>query len=1031
MKKRKFLRLLMLFGIWAIALSMVAQESRLIRGTVVSTSGEALPGVNIIVKGTTVGTVTDIDGIYQLQVDNPSQAVLVFRFIGFTDQEVAVGNQTNINVTMAESSIGLDEIVAIGYGVVRRRDLTGSVTSVRSEEIAKVTTSNAMQAIQGRVPGVNLSQSDGQAGSGVNITVRGTRSIRAYNDPLILVDGVEYGSTVDISPSDIESMDILKDASSTAIYGTRGANGVIIITTKRGAAGKTRVNLSSYISSNIPTHVPKVMYGKKEVQRLIDRANYAAEADAARWGTADYNPQWGTSNITPEQILTEGMADWTEIEVYRNGTYTDWLDIILQNGLTQNYEASVSGGTDKTTFNISLGTMFEEGLMKNDKMDRYNVRLNVDHKISSMFKIGTNMMYTYRDHDSRNSSVFGQGLKLTTIAHAYTQEGEIIKTPNPRYVAHANPLLDEVDGAFQRNIETTRFFGNSYLEVTPVKNLTLKTMFALDRSNIRTGVYQDYESVARYQSPGSSYISSEYVNRTGYTWDNTLNYTVNAGFHNITALLGSSAKQNVYEQNMIQGDAGREHYYKSAFYDVSKITSPNPISSAYTKSAMLSYFGRLNYTFMDRYLLTASMRTDGASTLAPGNKWGYFPSVAAAWRINEEEFMAGTINWLSNLKLRASWGGSGNSAVNPYDTQPTLDERTTYYYLGGTDIPGNLPSKMGNKKLKWETTEAYNLGLDFGFIDNRISGSVDYYFSKTSDLLYPKSAPPSSVFPSVVTNIGSTEGHGLEIALNTIVFRQNDLSWDINWTYSTSNDKIVSLSDGIERNITGTTGQIVGQPVSIFFNYEADGIWDIGEFEEYKAAWQARNPDKTLGYATAYGNPGTIKIIDRNDDGKLDDDDKKVYNRAPKHLFGMNNNVNYKNFSLSVFVYARLGGYIAYDMNSQLNFETANWGDLDYWTPQNPKAKFPSPGSPSTTFGSFGSALLYEKADYIKIKDVTLGYSLPASLINRVGINKVRFYGSLKNFFTFSKIDNYDPERGGSISFPLAKQVVFGVNLEF
>ena len=1031
MKKRKFLRLLMLLGLWAGSLSMYAQESRLIRGQIISTNGEVLPGVNIIVKGTTIGTVSDLYGSYQLQVENASQQILVFRFIGFNEQEIAVGDQNTINVTMVESSIGLDEIVAIGYGVVRRRDLTGYVGSVRSDEIAKVTTSNALQAIQGRVPGVIISQNDGQAGSGVSIGVRGNRSIRASNSPLILVDGVEYGSTIDINPSDIESMDILKDASSTAIYGTRGANGVIIITTKRGSAGKTRVNVNSYVSSNIPTHVPQVMYGRKEVQRLIDKANYAVEADAARWGTPSYNPQWGTSNITPEQELTFSMADWTEMEVYQNGSYTDWLDIILQNGLTQNYEASVLGGTENTTFNISMGVMFDQGLMKNDQMDRYNTRVSIDHKISKMFKIGANMMYTYRDHDSRQASVFGQALKLTTIAHAYTQEGEIIKTPNPRYLAHANPLLDEVDGAFQRNIETTRFFGNSYLEVTPVKNLTFKTMFALDRSNVRTGMYQDYESVARYQSPGTSYISSEYVNRTGYTWDNTLNYTANLGIHSITALLGSSAKQNVYEQNMVQGDAGREHYYKSAFYDVSKITAPNPFSSAYTKSSILSYFGRLNYNLMDKYLLTASVRADGSSTLAPGNKWGYFPSVAAAWRVNGEDFMAGTSNWLTNLKLRTSWGVSGNAAVNPYDTQPTLDERTTYYFLGGNDIAGNLPSRMGNEKLKWETTAAYNFGLDFGFINNRISGSVDYFISKTTDLMYPKSAPTSSVFPSVVTNIGSTEAEGLEITLNTLILKGSDFSWDVNWTYSTTKDKVVSLSDGIERNISGTVGQIVGQPVNIFFNYEADGIWGIGEFAEYKAAWEARYPDETIAYVAAYGAPGTIKIVDRNDDGKLDDDDKRVFDRSPKHIFGMNNNVTYKNFSLSVLVYARLGGYIAYDMNSQLNFETANWGDLDYWTPSNTKAKFPSPGSPSATYGSYGSSLLYEKADFIKIKDITLGYSLPSSVINKIGIEKVRVYGSLKNFFTFSSVDNYDSERGGSINFPLAKQMVFGVNLEF
>ncbi len=1022
-KMRKTLFKIMGFAgmLFLLTANCFSQTSVTVSGKVTDSGGEPLPGVNVFVKGTTVGTVTDINGTYTLQVDNPAQALLVFRFVGFNEQEIAVANQSTINVTMQDSSIGLDEVVAIGYGVVRRRDLTGSVGSVKSDEIARTTTSNAMQAIQGRVPGVDIQQRDGQAGSGININLRGNRSISASNAPLILVDGVEYGSTIDINATDIESMDILKDAASTAIYGTRGANGVIIITTKKGKSGKTKVNLNSYVSSNIATHVPQVMYGKKEVQRLIDKANYAADLTSGNWGT---------SNFTPQQILTESMADWKEIDIYNDGSYTNWIDIILQNGLTQNYELSISGGSENTNFNLALGTMFDEGLLKNDKMNRYNTRLNLDHKINNMFKVGANLMFTYRDHDARQNSVFNQGMALTTICHPYTAEGEIIKTPNPRYLAHANPLLDEIDGAYQRNIETTRFFGNSYLEVTPVKNLTFKTMFALDRSNIRTGTYQDYESVARFQSPGTTGLSLEYVNQTNFTFDNTLNYSTKFGIHNISALVGSSAKQDVREQVITSGDAGKEHYYKSSFYDVSKAITYSTTSS-YTKTSLLSYFGRLNYSLMEKYLLQASVRADGSSTLAPGNKWGYFPSVAAAWRINEEGFMTGTRNWLTNLKFRTSWGISGNAAINAYDTMGTLDDRVTYYFFGGKDIAGNLPSRMGNEKLKWETNEAYNFGLDFGILTNRISGSIDYYISKTSDLLYPKSAPPSSVFPSVITNIGSTEGNGYEIMLNTVLLNKNGFNWDINWTYSTSKDKVVSLSDGITRNITGTTGQIVGQPLSIFFNYESDGIWNVGEFAEYKAAWEARNPGKTIGYISAYGVPGTIKIIDRNDDGKLDDDDKKVYNRSPKHIFGIANNLTYKDLSLSVLVFARLGGYISYDLNSRLNFETANWGDIDYWTPTNTRAKFPNPGSASATFGSYGSSLLYEKANYVKIKDITLSYSLPKSVIKGVGIENVKVYGSLKNFFTFSSIDNYDPERGGAFTFPLAKQMVFGFNLEF
>jgi TonB-dependent starch-binding outer membrane protein SusC len=1012
-----------LIVVFLLLLSAYGYTQR-VSGTVTDDKGGPLPGVSVIVKGTTIGVATGADGTFSLTPGNINSDVLQFTFVGFEPQEIPINGQTTFKVMLKPSDIYLDEIVAIGYGVVKKRDLTGSVASVKSDEIIKTTSSNAMQAIQGRVAGVDIQQSDGQAGSGVNINLRGYRSINASNKPLILVDGVDYGSTLDINPSDIESFDILKDASSTAIYGTRGSNGVILITTKHGKSGKTLINFNSFISSNSPTNVPQVMYGRKEVQRLVDKANYQADATSGNWGT---------SNLTPESILTESLVDGTtELSIYQDGSYTNWADIILKNGITQNYELSASGGNDKTTFNVSLGTMYEQGLMRKDLLDRYNGKVNIDHKINDIFKVGTSILYTYKNHDARNSSVFSQSLKLTSITHAYLNDETLNATPNPRYAAHCSPLLDEIPGNFQNNIETTRFFGNAYLEITPIKGLVAKSVFTLNRQNDRTGLYQDFQSVARYQSPATSFISLEYEKTTGFTWDNTLNYTTNFNGtkHNLTALLGHSLTQSVYEEMYTSGDAGKEHYYKSSFYDISKIGTETSTSN-YIKTSMLSYFGRINYKYNEKYLLTASLRTDGSSTLAKGHKWGYFPSVAAAWRISEEGFMEKTSDWLSNLKLRAAYGISGNAAIDAYKTLATLSGAQVYYYMNGSSIAGNYPSSMSNPNLTWEKTASLDFGVDFGILKDRINGSVDYYFNHTTDLLYQKSAPPSSVFPSVWDNIGETKGHGLEIALNTVAVKSKDFSWDINWSFTTLKDKIIALSDNLTRNINGTSGQIVGQPVLIYYDYKADGCWGVGEFATYTADWKSRHPDETLGYVSAYGAPGTIKIIDRDDNGKLDDSDKFIYRRSPKFIFGMNNTVNYKNFSLSVLVYARLGGYISYGMNNQLNYESANWGDLDYWTPTNAGAKFPSPGAASTTYATYGSALMYEKADYIKIKDVTLSYSLPKILTGKIGIEGVRFYGSLKNYFTFSKIDNYDPERGGSISFPLAKQVVFGLNVQF
>lgn len=994
-------------------------QGRQISGTVVDGTGEPVIGANVLEVGTTNGVITDIDGNFKLDVQ-PNAKIQV-SFIGYISQTITVGDQKDIKVTLKDDAQSLDEVVVVGYGVMKKRDLTGAVSSVKAADLQKVASSNAMSAMQAKVPGLDIQQSDGQAGSSISINLRGNRSLSASNSPLVLVDGVEYGSTLDINPSDIESMEILKDASSTAIYGTKGANGVIIITTKRGSKGKTQVNFNAYVSMNSPTNIPKVMYGQREVQRLIDKANYAADYKSGNWGTAN--------NTIGDVLGNNALDDGTLMtDIVSDGSYTDWADLILKNSVTQNYEVSVSGGSEKTNFNLSLGLMSDNGLMKFDHMNRYNAKANVDHSINKIFKVGTSLLYTYKSQDARNSGVFSQSMKMTTITHPYLSDGTINATPNPLYAAHCSPLLDDVEGAYQKNIETSRFFGNAYLQITPIKGMVFKSLFNVDRQDVRTGLYQDYESQGRYQSPKTSYLSNEKSTKTGFTWQNTLNYNVvfDDNRQDLTVLLGHEMSQSVKETLSVAGDIGQEHYYQSSYYDVSKLGSITPTSS-YIKQSILSYFGRVNYKFANRYLLTASVRADGSSVLAEGNKWGYFPSVAAGWTLKEESFLR-DVNWLDNLKLRASWGLSGNAAIDAYQTLGAL----TATVSGGNDL---IPASLANKDLTWETTSSFDVGLDFGFLNNRISGSIDYYWTKTSDLLYYTNQAGSSVFTSVIDNVGSTKGHGLEVALNTVFVRTKDFSWDANWSYTNFKDEVTKLSEGLERNISGNTGFIVGEPVSIYYDYEANGTWNVGEYEEYVNAYKERHNGDAPKYTVGnYGDPGTVKIVDRDDNGVIDDNDRIVYRRSPNHIIGMNNTFTYKDFSLGVQLYARLGGYISYDMNSQLNFESANWGDIDYWTPTNTNAKFPSPGLNSNqqgTYTTYKTALMYEKADYFKIKDITLSYNLPKSFLSRIHMSSARVYGSLKNFFTFSGIDNYDPERGGSISFPLQKQVVFGLNVQF
>ena len=1018
-------------------------SAQTVKVNVKDSQGEPVIGASVVEQGTRNGGVTDFDGNFTIKLT--ANKPIVVSYIGMKTQTVNANGKSEINITLSDDNTTLQEVVAVGYGTMKKKDLTGSVGSLRADELTKVASANALQAMQGKVAGVDLTQSSGEAGSGVSITLRGIRSITATNSPLILVDGVEYGSTLDINPNDIESIDILKDAASTAIYGTKGANGVIIITTKHGKAGKTKINFNAYLSINTPTNVPKVMVGMTEINRRIAAANYAT-AKANNW-------DFSTAHATPQDVLSgtpTSSQPYSELDIYNSGSYTDWLDEVMKTGTTQNYDISASGGNEKTTYSTSLSMMIDRGMLKNDKMKRYNGKMIVDHKFNKYVKAGMNMLFTYKDQDRRATNVFNQGLKMTSIARPYINQsdidagftqgglvpnvGDLILKPSPTYEAHANPLLDEVDDAYQKSVEGTRLFGNTYVEITPIEGLTYKSMFALDRKTTRTGEYADYQSVGYLQGANGGYIDQEHEYKTGWTWENTINYTREFNkIHDLTVLLGHHMDKSITEFEQLSGKTANEHYYTSGWRDARNITAP-VVNNTYTKQTMLSFFGRVNYSLMDRYLFQASIRADGSSVLAEGKKWGYFPSVSAGWRISEENFMK-NINWLSNLKLRASWGLSGNAAVSPYQTLATISNWLAYYSFGGTNYTGKVPNSIANTDLTWEKTSAFNLGLDFGFLNNRINGSIEFYWSKTKDLLYYQSLPTSAVYPTVIGNIGNTKGSGMEITINAVPIKTKDFNWNVDFSAAFQKDEVSSLSDGITRNISGRTGQIVGEPVSIYYDYEQDGgCWGIGEYDRYVEEFKARHNGAEPTFrndCSTYGEPGTIKIVDRNDDGKLNDDDKKVYNRSPKAVLGLTNSFSYKDFSLSIQMYARLGGYISYDFNSRVAYDNSNWVDLDYWTPENAGAKFPSPGADKAPWTNYGTATYYEKADFLKIKDITLAYNLPTSLIKKVYLNRVRVYASMKNYITFSKIDNYDPERGGSISFPLSKQVVFGVNVEF
>ncbi len=996
-------------------LASVSVSAQQISGTVKDANGEPIIGATIMEQGTQNGTVTDFDGNFSLNLKKAGN--LNISYVGMKPQVIKTAGKSSFNITLEDDATTLNDVVVIGYGTVKKKDLTGSVASVKAEDLGNVAGANVMQAMQAKVPGVDLQQSDGQAGSGVSITMRGNRSILASNNPLVIVDGVEYGSTLDIPASEIESMDVLKDAASTAIYGTKGANGVIIITTKRGNSGKTKVNFSAYWAFKSPTNVLKPMYGNKEVQRLIDAENYKT-AQKNGW-------DFSKGTATAESVLGSRSNNGVKlIDIYNDGSYTDWLDGILQNSTSQNYEINVNGGNQKTNFSVAFSLMDDRGMMKNDEMKRYTGRANIDHEISKYFKIGTSLSFAYKNNDKRNSGVYNQALKMTTITHAYGEDGEINATPSDFYPAHCSPLLDEVEGAYQRNIESTRFFGSAYLQITPIKNLILKSNFTVDFKNQRDGLYQDYQSQGRYQTPATSYISNARETDTKWVMQNTANYNLTASKHNIGILLGNEITHDVIETSSISGDAGKEHYYQSSFYDVSKITTPAS-ATGYTKTSMVSFFGRVNYSFDDRYLLQASLRGDGSSVLADGNKWGVFPSVSAGWRITEEKFMQSSKSWLNNLKLRLSWGISGNAAIDAYQTLGSLSS----IIPNSTD---KAPMTMANPNLTWEKTSAFDIGLDYGFLDGRINGSIDYYWSKTYDLLYYMTAPASAVYTSSIGNVGESKGRGLEFAINAIPVRTKDFQWDINASLTMSHDEVSKLNGDLQSYINGDDILKVGESLSAYYQYEVAGCWNIGEFDKYVEENYTKQNKTFKKPVTNYGEPGTTKVIDQNGDGVIDDNDKIVYSRSPKAIIGMTNTFSYKGFSLSVQMMARLGGYMKYNGYNLFTYDNSNWGDLDYWTPENTGAIIPTPGNSTTAATNYKSAIMMQKADYFKVKDITLSYTFDQSLLKKTGvINNARVYCSLKNFITTGHIKGYDSERGGAVTFPLAKQVVVGLNVTF
>lgn len=964
------------------AFALTAQTNIMVKGKVTDqSSNESVIGASVVVKGTNIGTITDIDGSYSLNA--PDNGTLVISSIGYVEQEVAINGRSMVDVNLAVDNVTIDEVVVIGYGTVKKSNVTGSIISVKPAELKTVPTTNVMESLQGKLPGVDITRASGSAGAAVNVLVRGNRSLTASNNPLIIVDGIQYSNIQDINPNDIESMEVLKDAASTAIYGSRGANGVIIITTKKGKAGKTNVSFNAYTGISQLTGYPRVM-GPEEYK------NFRREANRT------------TGNWTGPQDDAKIFGNLLDNE----GTY--WPDVFLQNGSMSDYQVGVSAGNEKTNFYLSLDLFKEKGLFEKDRLSRYAIRANVDHKISKIFTVGTQNQLTFYDQDIQNDFLTTAN-KLVPLEEPYDADGNLVPLINNG--RNVNPLSDLVENNWENNLRTTRMFTSAYVGVNILKNLTFRTNLGMTLTNTREGLFAASQTNLRNGAQSlARYIAG---NSIGLNLENILNYDFSAGKHGFTLTGVHSVLTNHFESATAEGT--NQLIKNQLYYGLANANSQVSIGADFKESALISYTGRLMYNFDEKYLLTLTARTDGASQLSEGNKWAFFPSAALAWRVSQEDFLVNN-STLSDLKLRLSYGIAGNSAVEPFSTQSVLN-RVPFAWDEAAAIGYGYAPRIGNSDLKWETSATLNFGVDFGLFNNRLTGVVDVFQTQTKDLLLERLLPLSSGALNTIENVGETKSTGIELGLNAVAVNKKNFRWNVGANWFRVKEEIVKLATDAN---DVANGWFIGETTQSFYDYEKIGIWQTNEEDQAKAFGQ---------------NVGDIKVKDQNGDGKIDATNDRVIlgSGRPAWIANLNNDISFYNFDLNLQFFARWGQMVRYAFTGVYDPQ-ANENSLvhDYWTPENPSNDFPRPNanrSQSATL--YYSSLFYKDASFLKLRGVTLGYTFPKSVVSKIKVSNLRLYVSGRNLWTYSKIEDYDPERGGNFTNPMTKVFVGGINLDF
>ena len=1002
-----------------IPLCSIAQNIT-VKGIVKDNLGESVIGANVTEKGTTNGMITDLDGNFSLTVQK--NATLVISYIGYVTQEIAIKGNTNLNIILKEDSKALEEVVVIGYGTARKSDVTGSIASVGGDKLQEMPSTNITYALQNRVAGVDMTQTSSQPGATMQIRIRGTRSLTASNDPLVVLDGIPFmGNLSDINPGDIKSMDILKDASSTAIYGSRGANGVILITTNRGAQGTpAKFTYNGYVGAKSVFSKYPMMDGPK----YAEMRKYAGKFENSLDESDDMN--------------------------------TDWQDLLYRTGMVNSHDVSVAGGTNNGSYSFGAAYYKDQGVIPTQNYTRYSLRGSFDQGVGKYFRFGLTTNSNYNVTKGSNIDLYSV-LNNTPLANPYNEDGSLKRTvklnsQDENFVV-TRDVVENLEDSWLNEKKGFGTYNNLFAEVQCpwVKGLKYRVNLGLNYRSTKGGVFTG-EGINSSTADTPSTASLEHTETTNWAIENLITYDRTFGKHQLNIVGMYSAEETVYTKSHIAARDIPAEYLQ--YYNLGRAEGTitvNPDNWDYQKSGLMSWMGRAMYTYDNRYMLMATVRADASSRLAKGHQWHTYPAVSAGWNIGQESFMD-DLEWLDILKVRVGYGQTSNQAVAPYSTWGKLSTRP--YNFGPTGYAtGYYVSALPNYDLGWEYSSTWNFGLDFTLLGGRLSGTFEYYIQKTSNLLQSVNLPSTSGVSSYVGNVGKTENKGVEFTLNgTILDNHNGWTWDASINISANRNKLTELASGAERD--EANNWFVGHPIDAIYDYEKIGLWQEG--------------DPYLDILEPGGNVGMIKVKytgEYNEDGtpvrQIGPDDRQIISMEPKFTGGFSTRVAYKGFDLNVITAFKCGGKLIstlHHSNGYLNMLTGRRGqvDVDYWTEENTNAKYPKPGGiQSGDNPKYGSTLGYFDASYWKVRNISLGYKFDEQKwLKNFGIQSLRAYVSIQNPFVicspFHKETGLDPETNSygkekvavtsgiqkrfltvGTNAPSTRNYLFGINLTF